>query len=313
MPSLNIVVTGGSGFIGSHVVDALVDDGHRVTVLDLRPAHRSDVASAATDVSDLDGLTAAFAGQDFVFHLAAVSDINVALAHPVETVQINIAGTANVWEAARRAGVQRAVLASTVWVYTGARGPGPFDEDAPFHIPSAGHVYTSSKIAAEMLVNNYAEQYDQRFTIMRYGIPYGPRMRPELVIARFVRQALEGRPITINGDGSQYRNYVWIGDLVDAHRRVLAPVAENETFNLEGTERVTVRRMADTIIAAVGGAATVTYVPTRTGDYPGKDVSADKAHRLLGWRSSTLFTDGIERYIESFRAGLEPVTTGANT
>jgi UDP-glucose 4-epimerase len=312
MPSLNIVVTGGSGFIGSHVVDALVDAGHRVKVLDLRPAHRSDVASVSTDVSDLDGLTAAFAGQDFVFHLAAVSDINVALAHPVETVHINIAGTANVWEAARRAGVSRAVLASTVWVYTGARGLGPFDEDTPFHIPSAGHVYTSSKIAAEMLVNNYAELYDQRFTIMRYGIPYGPRMRPELVIPRFVGQALEGRPITINGDGSQYRNYVWIGDLVDAHLRVLSPAAENQTFNLEGTERVTIRRMADTIISAVGGATTVTYVLTRAGDYPGKDVSADKAHHVLGWRSSTLFSDGMARYIESCRSGLEPVAPGAS-
>jgi UDP-glucose 4-epimerase len=312
VPSLNIVVTGGAGFIGSHVVDAFIDAGHRVTVLDVRPAHRPDVTSVSTDVCDLDGLTAALAGQDVVFHLAAVSNINVALAHPVETVQINIAGTAHVWEAARRAGVSRAVLASTVWVYAGARGPGPFDEDTPFHVPSAGHVYTSSKIAAEMLVNNYAELYDQRFTIMRYGIPYGPRMRPELVIPRFVRQALDGRPITINGDGSQYRNYVWIGDLVDAHLRVLAPVAENQTFNLEGTERVTIRHMADTITSAVGGPTVVTYVPTRVGDYPGKDVSAEKAHRILGWCSSTSFTDGMARYIESCRAGLEPVPTDAN-
>jgi UDP-glucose 4-epimerase len=312
MPSLNIAVTGGAGFIGSHVVDALVDAGHRVTVLDVRPPHRPDVASVPADVSDLDRLTASFAGQDVVYHLAAVSNINVALAHPVETVQINIAGTAHVWEAARRAGVSRALLASTVWVYAGARGPGPFDEDTPFHVPSAGHVYTSSKIAAEMLVHNYAELYDQRFTILRYGIPYGPRMRPELVIPRFVRQALDGRPITINGDGSQYRNYVWIGDLVDAHVRVLEPVAENQVFNLEGSERVTIRDMADTITAIVGGRTEVIYVPTRVGDYSGKDVSADKAHRLLGWRSSTPFTDGIARYIDSCRAGLEPVPTNTD-
>ena len=306
MSGLTIAVTGGAGFIGSHLVDALIGAGHRVTVIDTMAPHRPDVVSVTADVTDLDALTTALADHDVVFHLAAVSNINVALARPIDTVEVNTVGTARVWEAARRNGVGRAVLASTVWVYAGAAGSGPFDEDTPFHLPSAGHIYTSSKIAAEMIVHNYRELYGQHFTILRYGIPYGPRMRPELVIPRFVQQCLAGQPITVNGDGSQYRNYVWIADLIDAHLRALAPVAENQVINLEGTTRISVRDMADTVTSIIGGLTTVTYVPTRVGDYTGKDVSAVKAHRLLGWRAATPFADGMAAYIESCRAGHEP-------
>jgi UDP-glucose 4-epimerase len=309
MPELTVAVTGGAGFIGSNLVDALVAAGHRVSVIDTRSPHRPDVVGVRADITDLDSLTAALHGHDVVFHLAAVSNINVALAQPVATAEINTVGTACVWEAARRCGVGRAVLASTVWVYAGARGDGPHDEDTPFHLPSTGHVYTSSKIAAEMLVHNYAELYGQCFTILRYGIPYGPRMRPELVIPRFVRQCLAGEAITVNGDGSQYRNYVWIGDLIDGHLRALAPVAQNQVINLEGIERVTIREMADTVTSIIGGPTTVTYVPTRVGDYAGTDVSAAKAYRLLGWRADTPFKEGMATYIESYRAGHEPLPT----
>jgi UDP-glucose 4-epimerase len=299
---LDIAVTGGSGFIGSHVVDALVAAGHRVRVVDLRPPHRGDVGHRPVDISDVPGLVAAFDGAQVVFHLAAVSNINDAYDLPVEAVRINVGGTAAVWEAARRAGVYRAVLASTVWVYAGAEGEGPFDEQDAFHLPKAGHVYTSSKIAAELIVHNYAELYGQRFTILRYGIPYGPRMRDELVIPRFLRTALSGQPLTINGDGSQYRNYVYIADLAEAHVRVLSPVAENEVINLEGTEQVSIRRVADTVRELIGEHVRVVHVPGRAGDYAGKEVSAAKAWRLLGWRAGTSFEDGMRHYVSEYLA-----------
>jgi UDP-glucose 4-epimerase len=216
-------------------------------------------------------------------------------------VRINVEGTANVWEAARRAGVGRAVLASTVWVYAGASGPGPFDEETPFHLPSAGHIYTSSKIAAELVAHNYLELYGQSFTILRYGIPYGPRMRDELVIPAFIRRALAGDPITINGDGSQYRNYVWIADIADAHVRALDPAAENQLFNLEGLERVSVRRLAETIRDVVGDSVEIVCGPARPGDYGGKDVSAAKAARVLGWTAHTPFATGIRDLIDTYR------------
>ena len=213
---MRIAVTGGSGFVGSHLVDRLAGEGHDVLVLDDAPPHRRDVEARPVDVRDLEGLVDALAGCGAVFHLAAVSDVNVAFDHPLDTLAVNVTGTANVWEAARRNGVGRALLASTVWVYGAAKGPGPYDEGTPLDPSAAGHIYTASKIAAEMVVQEYRRLYGQKFTILRYGIPFGPRMREALVIPRFVRTALDGGTITINGDGAEFRAYVEIDDLIEA-------------------------------------------------------------------------------------------------
>ena len=299
---LRVAVTGGAGFIGSHVVDRMVAAGHRVTVLDVRPPHREDVAFTMVDIDDVDGLVAALAGTDVVLHLAGVSNVNDAFDRPLDTVAINIAGTANVWEAARRNHLQRAVLASTVWVYAGADEQHPLDEEAPFHLPGAGHIYTSSKIAAEMVVHNYAELYGVPFTILRYGIPFGPRMRDELLIPRFVGRALAGEPLTINGDGQQFRNWVYVTDMADAHQRILADAGRNEVFNLEGRQPVSVRQLVDTLRMLLGDQIEVEYLPARPGDYTGREVSAAKALRLLGWESTTSFEDGLAAYVAWYRA-----------
>ncbi len=294
---MRIAITGGSGFIGSHVVDRVLREGHEVVVLDGAPPHRDDVEHIVCDILDLDALVSATRGCDVIFHLAAVSNVNVAFDHPVETVQLNVTGTANVWEAARRNRVGRAVLASTVWVYTGATGD-LLDEEAPFHLPSAGHVYTSSKIASELVVHNYFDLYGQPFTILRYGIPFGPRMRDELVIARFVQAALAGEAITIHGDGNQFRNYVYVEDLADAHVLALGEAGENQVFNLEGPEPVSLRQIVDAIRDIVAPDLVVEYLPARTGDYKGKVVSAEKVARVLGWVASTPFVEGLRRYID---------------
>ena len=203
---MRTLVTGGGGFIGSHVVDRLVAAGHDVHVVDLRPPQRADVGHIVADINDLDSLVAAFAGADAVFHLAAYADVNDVSREPVEATDANVVGVAKVWEACRRNNVGRAILASTVWVYNGAAddGDGPLDEDASFRLEDMGHLYTSSKVAAEMVVHSYKTLYEQEFTILRYGIPYGPRMRDSLVIPKFVGMALRGDPLTIQGDGSQY-------------------------------------------------------------------------------------------------------------
>ena len=259
---MRIAVTGGAGFIGSHVVDHLADAGHDVVVIDGRPPCRSDVAHAKADITDLPGLERALRGCDVVFHLAAVADVNDAMARPVEAVDINVVGTAKVWEAARRCGLRRAVLASTVWVYGGAVGEEPLAEDAPMSMAATGHIYTGSKLASELVVHHYHQQYGVPFTILRYGIPYGPRMRDALVIPRFVTMALAGDKITLHGDGSQYRNYVYVEDLAAAHVLALGAKGENEVFNLEGTEKVTMRRLVDTI-AGCPRAACRDLVPAR--------------------------------------------------
>jgi hypothetical protein len=169
-----------------------------------------------------------------VFHLAGASDVNEVAADPVGAVRLNVEGTARVLAAARRQRCERVLLASTVWLYGATRGEGERTEDAPVDLARAGHVYVSTKIAAELLVHSYREMYGQRFTILRYGIPYGPRMRDVLVVARFVRAALEGEPITIAGTGEQQRNYVYVEDLADAHVRALSPAAADQVLALEG-------------------------------------------------------------------------------
>ena len=298
---MRIGVTGGSGFIASHVVDQLLADGNEVVVIDhrVRP-HRGDVQFEDIDVLNLSAMIQATKGCDYLFHLAAVSNVNYAHKYPVYTVDLNINGTANVLEAARLNKVKRVLFASTVWVYTGTRGNGTLTEDEPFHLPDAGHIYTSSKIASEMIIHNYWQLYRQPFTILRYGIPYGPRMREELVIPIFIRKALTGEPIRIEGDGSQYRNYVYIDDLARAHLLALGPRAENQVYNLEGAERITIKDIADTINKVLGGGVHVEYAPARPGDYAGKEVSAEKIYRELDWRPQVGFEEGMRRTVEWF-------------
>ncbi|MBX6389753.1 MAG: NAD-dependent epimerase/dehydratase family protein [Frankia sp.] len=303
-----VAVTGGCGFIGTHVVDHLLDAGHEVRVLDLDVAAANPCADRlAVDVLDLPALTDALAGCEAVFHIAGMSNVDVAFADPVGTVRLNVEGTGNVCEAARRTGVGRVLFASTVWVYGAAPGGGDGEpeaaltEAAQIELGRAGHVYTSTKLAAELLLHSYRETYGLAFTILRYGIPYGPGMRDELVLAKFVANAATGRPLTVAGDGRQYRRYVYVGDLADAHVRALDPAAANETVALEGTERVSVLDMAEAVRRHFPDVE-IEHVPARPGDYRGREVSGETAARLLGWRPTTSFQDGVRQYVQWFLA-----------
>ncbi|MFP8872986.1 MAG: NAD-dependent epimerase/dehydratase family protein, partial [Myxococcota bacterium] len=236
-----VVVTGGSGFIGSHVVDALADAGHEIVVIDhrVRP-HRADVQFEDVDLLDLSSVLAATRDAEHIFHLAAVSNVNYAYKYPVYSTALNVMGTTNVLESARVNGAKRVHFASTVWVYNGApEGDEPADESVPFHLNGAGHIYTSTKMACEMICHNYSELYDLPFTVLRYGIPYGPRMREELLIPIFLKKALRGEPLTVAGKGEQYRNFVYVRDLAEAHLLAMGDGAINQTYNLEGARPVT--------------------------------------------------------------------------
>ncbi|ACU75517.1 NAD-dependent epimerase/dehydratase [Catenulispora acidiphila DSM 44928] len=304
---MRTVVTGGCGFIGSHVVDQLVEAGHEVVVVDsvirkLNPAAEYRQA----DILDLAGLTAALDGGEVVFHLAAAADVEQVTADPVRALRLNVEGTGTALEAARRTGMNRFVLASTVWVYGAAHtdsegAAAELTEDVPFDLRRSGHLYVATKLAAEMAVQSYRELYGQHFTILRYGIPYGPRMRDALVIAKFVQAALAGQPITIAGEGRQTRNYVYVRDLAAAHVLALSPTAEDETIALEGTTPISVRHIADTVDGLLGP-ITVQQVPARAADYAGTRISNAKAKRLLGWSPTTGFTEGVRRYVEWYRA-----------
>lgn len=298
---MKVVVTGGSGFIGSHVVDAMADAGHEVTVLDhrVRP-HRSDVGFEDVDLLDLSSVIVATREAEHIFHLAAVSNVNYAYKYPAYSTALNVMGTTNVLEAAHINGAKRVHLASTVWVYNGAPEGQPADETVPFYLNGAGHIYTSTKMACEMLCHNYGKLYNLPFTVLRYGIPYGPRMREELLIPIFLKKALSGEPLTITGDGSQYRKFVYVTDIARAHLLAMQDRAVNETYNLEGPQKVTVLEVAEGIRDLLGEHVRIERGPAREGDFGGKDISAEKAWRELGWRPEVEFGVGLKSTAEWF-------------
>jgi UDP-glucose 4-epimerase len=296
---MRVGVTGGCGFIGSHVVDKLKDARVDVRILDSMPRpHRDDVECVTVDILDQDALDAATRGLDVIFHLAAVADVNNVVADPTGSVALNVLGTTRVLEAARRNQLRRVVLASTVWVYGAAREE-RVDERSCFDPALTGHVYTTTKIASEMLCHDYKTLWDVPFTVLRYGIPYGPRMRPSLVIPIFIRKALNGEPMTVAGDGSQNRKFVYVEDLAEAHVLALAPEAENQTYNIDGSEEVSILRIAETVHRLVGGKG-IEFVPARAGDYGGKQVSSAKAAREIGWTPKIDFDTGMERTVRWF-------------
>jgi UDP-glucose 4-epimerase len=294
---MRIAVTGGCGFIGSHVVDHLVAAGHDVAVVDKQDRWRNPAASyVIADVFDEPALSAAIKGFDAVFHLAGVADVNDVTTDPVAAVRLNVEGVARVLDAARRGRCGRVVLASTVWVYGATVGNGERTEDAPVDLARSGHLYVSTKIAAEMLMRSYREMYDQEFTILRYGIPYGPRMREALVVAKFVRAAQNGEPIMIAGTGEQQRNFVYVEDIADAHVLALTPAAANQTLALEGDTPVSVNEIAETVQHLVRPVP-VRFTDGRAADYEGVSISNQRAKDVLNWSPSTPLAEGIRRYL----------------
>jgi UDP-glucose 4-epimerase len=214
-------------------------------------------------------------------------------------VEINVLGTVNVLEAARRNNVKRVLFASSVWVYNGA-ADSEVSEETPLHMPGPGHVYTSSKIASELIIHDYAVLYKVPVTIFRYGIPFGPRMRPELLIPIFFKKALTDQPLVVAGDGKQARSFVYVEDLARAHVLGLADACANQTFNLDGTRQVTVLEVAQAVRELVGNHVAIEHAPARPGDYAGKLVSQEKSERVLGWAATTSFEEGMRRTYDWF-------------
>ncbi len=296
---MRVLVTGGSGFIGSHVVDKLRARGHEPVIYDLRPspwhtdpAHPVDTVLGS--ITDREALERALHSCDAVAHLAAVADVNDVHAEPEDAERVNARGTVAVLEAARRAGVKRIVYASTIWVYSDCE-PEEVDEDTL--LPPPSHLYTSTKLAGELYCKAYQELYGIDYTILRFGIPYGPRAREAAVIPAFVNKALAGDPLTLAGDGSQSRKFVYVEDLADGVALGLEEVAVNRVYNLASDETVTIKQIAETIKDLMGDVEIV-HTPARPGDFGGKIVSSDRAERELGWTAATPFSEGVRRYID---------------
>lgn len=298
---MRVLITGGSGFIGSHVADKLRDRGVIVRVFDMvMPTFRDDIEFYHGSLLDLEALKMAIAGVDAIYHLAAVADVKDVFEDPHYAESINVRGTINVLEAARRSKKQRVIYGSTTWVYSNVEGT-HVDEQTPLGAPS--HFYTATKVASEYYCQSYSELYGLPVTILRYGIPYGPRARDGAVVPIFVQKAIRGESLTVAGDGSQFRKFVYVEDLAEGNMLALKPIAANKIYNLDGSERVTIRQIAETVQKIVGDVRIET-VPARAGDFSGKEVSSELAGRELGWAPKVDFAEGVRRYVEWYRERL---------
>ena len=294
---MRVLVTGGSGFIGSHVVDKLRARGHEPVIYDLRPSPWHEPGSVDTvlgSITDREALERALHSCDGVAHLAAVADVNDVHAEPEDAERVNARGTVAVLEAARRAGVKRIVYASTIWVYSDCE-PEAVNEETL--LPPPSHLYTSTKLAGELYCKAYQELYGIDYTILRFGIPYGPRAREAAVIPAFVNKAFKGEALTLAGDGSQSRRFVYVEDLADGVALGLDEVATNRVYNLASDENVTIKQIAETVKELIGNVEIV-YTPARPGDFGGKVVSSERARLELGWTAATPFTEGVGRYVQ---------------
>jgi UDP-glucose 4-epimerase len=302
---MRVLVTGGGGFIGSHVVDRLLDRGMTPRIFDLSasPYHSPlEVETFTGSITDSANLDLAMRDCDAVIHLAAVADVAHVLADPVLAEEVNTRGTLNVLEAACGAKVSRVVYGSTTWVYSDCAEQDVSEETL---IPAPRHLYTATKLAGETYCAGYAELYDLESTVLRFGIPYGPRARSAGVVAKFTDLAFEGKALTIAGDGSQTRSFIYVEDLADGIVAALAPEAAGRTYNLSGEETVTILEIAERVQENTEGCK-IEHTPPRPGDFPGKVISNERALEEIGWKAETSFKDGVRKYVEWVRCTTRP-------
>ena len=315
----NILVTGGAGFIGSHLVERLLSEGRwNVTVIDdfndfYAPevkranigAHlgRADFHLIEADIRDRAALERAFTGAAAPFaaivHLAARAGVRPSLLEPVLYAETNITGTLNLLELARAYGTRQFVFGSSSSVY-GINAKVPFSEDDPIRQPISP--YAATKAAGELLCHTYTHLYGIRAVCLRFFTVYGARQRPDLAIHKFARLISAGRAIPVFGDGSTRRDYTYIDDII-AGVRAAIDYAESdyEVINLGESRSVELRELIALLEKALGRTAVIDPQPAQPGDVPLTFADVTKARRLLGYDPRTEIEEGIRRFVEWFR------------
>jgi UDP-glucose 4-epimerase len=300
------LVTGGAGFIGSTLVDALLAGGHEVTVVDdLSRGRREQVASNAKlhvlDVAD-SGLVAVFsdARPEVVFHQAAQVDVRRSLSEPLLDTHINVLGTVNVLQASVTAGVRRLIFASSGGAIYGDTENLPTREE---HTPAPASLYGAAKQVGEIYGNVYSRLYGLEFTALRYANVYGPRQDPHGeagVVAIFAARLLRGEAAVINGDGRQTRDYVYVDDVVRANL-LAASTGVLGAFNIGTGTETDVIEIHRHLAAAAGHAGPPRHGPAKPGEQRRSCLDAGLADQRLGWRPEVLLDEGLRRTLESFR------------
>lgn len=248
---MKVLVTGGAGFLGSHLADALTRAGHAVTVFDRAPSRylSNGQTERVGDITDADAVAEALAGVDAVYHLAALGDLNAAKSRPVETVQVNIGGTLNVLEGCRAQGVGRLMFASSVYVYS-----------------REGSFYRCSKQACESYIEEYGQQYGLKSTVLRYGSLYGPRSDDSNGLLRLLRRAVEDSALTYDGSPENLRQYIHVEDAAELSVRALDDAYVGEQLILTGHESLRMRDLFQMFSEILGKPVDVEYGDDGTSD-----------------------------------------------
>jgi UDP-glucuronate 4-epimerase len=311
-----VLVTGGAGFIGSHLADRRLARGDRVVVLDdfndfYDPeVKRANVAPhlrhpsyrlVEGDIRDRGLVGRLFAEErfDVVLHLAARAGVRPSLTQPVLYEEVNCIGSLHLLEAAVSNGKPRFVFASSSSVY-GINSKLPFAEDDPIERPISP--YATTKRSGELFVYNYHHLHDLACICLRFFTVYGPRQRPEMAIARFIRSIDAGVPIPFYGDGTSRRDYTYIDDIADGVEAALDSDIAFDILNLGGAEPVTLADLVRAIEQATGKTATLDRQPGQPGDVPATWASVEKAERLLGFRARVGLAEGLRRSVEWHRS-----------
>ena len=318
----SILVTGGAGFIGSHLVDRLLSEGEwQVTVVDdfndfYDPAiKRENVAGQQqnpnyhlfeADIRDRPALEKVFGDRNFqsIVHLAARAGVRPSLEQPLLYAETNINGTMNLLELAREHGIRQFVFGSSSSVY-GINAKAPFSEDDPIRQPISP--YAATKAAAELLCHTYTHLYGIRCVCLRFFTVYGARQRPDLAIHKFARLISEGKPIPVFGDGATSRDYTFIDDIIAGVRASIDYVGNHEksdyeVINLGESRTVELRELVALLEKELGVKAKILRQPLQPGDMPQTFADITKARRLLGYNPQTQIEDGIQKFVKWCRS-----------
>lgn len=310
---MNILVTGGAGFIGSHLVDRLIADGHNAAVVDILATGKRANVNPQAAFFEIDirspALAAAFesARPEVVFHVAAHASVSESVRDPVHDAEVNVLGTLNVLQQCTAYGVGRVVFCSTGGALYGEPETLPADEEHPVRPLSP---YGASKAAAEAYVQTACSLSGIRYTILRYGNVYGPRQDPfgeAGVVAIFANAMMRGQRPTIFGDGSQERDYVYVDDVVQANVLALGQ-DENGVYNIGTGEGTTVTQVFDALAGATDYDGSPEHAAERPGDVHRIYLDVRRAERGLGWRAAVPLDEGIRRTVDAMRdaeAGVE--------
>ena len=312
---MNILITGGAGFIGSHLSERLIRLGHAVSIIDdlndyyapeLKRRNLASIREAGTyvfhhaDIRDA-GRVLEIVQQEqpeVIVHLAARAGVRPSLEQPLLYEEVNLRGTLILLEAARAADVRKFIFASSSSIY-GIANQVPFREDDHAVMPISP--YAATKIGGEKLCYAYSHLYNLSVVCLRFFTVYGPRQRPDLAIRKFTEMISRGQPIPVYGDGSAGRDYTFVADTVSGIVASIEYPCSFDVFNLGNSHPISLLTMIGTIEECVGAKAIMQHLPDQPGDVPITYADISKARRLLNYAPQTPFAEGIRRFVEWYR------------